>query len=212
MKSAYLLFDFDGTIADSINPLFDLLNSMAPDFGVHTVSWDEFDHMRDLNYIQIFKMLKIPLFHLPKAIKMVLEGYQQIIQHLQPCTGILELLSELQAREIPHSLLSSNSKKNLQAFLQKHQIQSFEWVEGTEGIMAKNRHLSKMIRKHGLQNYDLYYIGDEIRDIQTAKSNRIKSIAVSWGLHSHQHLQKSKPDYLVDAPSEILDIIERPKR
>ncbi len=212
MKAPYLLFDFDGTIADSITPLFHMLNKMAPEIGVRPVSWEEFDRLRDLTPRQILKELKIPLFKMPKLVRMVLEEYRHIISHLQPCEGILELLSELKQRQISHALLSSNDDQNLAAFLTQYQIDSFAWVEGTEGVLNKSSYLKKQIRKHKLQQYDLYYIGDEIRDIEAARSNKIKSVAVSWGLHSHRHLQKQQPDYLVDKPSEILNIMKQPHK
>ena len=212
MKAPYLLFDFDGTIADSITPLFHMLNKMAPEIGVRPVSWEEFDRLRDLTPRQILKELKIPLFKMPRLVRMVLEEYRHIISHLQPCEGILELLSELKQRRISHALLSSNDDQNLAAFLTQYQIDSFAWVEGTEGVLNKSSYLKTQIRKHKLAQYDLYYIGDEIRDIEAARSNKIKSIAVSWGLHSHQHLQKQQPDYLVDKPSEILNIMKQPHK
>ena len=212
MKAPYLLFDFDGTIADSITPLFHMLNKMAPEIGVRPVSWEEFDRLRDLTPRQILKELKIPLFKMPRLVRMVLEEYRHIISHLQPCEGILELLSELKQRRISHALLSSNDDQNLAAFLTQYQIDSFAWVEGTEGVLNKSSYLKKQIRKHKLQQYDLYYIGDEIRDIEAARSNKIKSIAVSGGLHSHRHLQKQQPDYLVDKPSEILNIMKQPHK
>jgi phosphoglycolate phosphatase len=212
MKAPYLLFDFDGTIADSITPLFHMLNKMAPEIGVRPVSWEESDRLRDLTPRQILKELKIPLFKMPRLVRMVLEEYRHIISHLQPCEGILELLSELKQRQISHALLSSNDDQNLAAFLTQYQIDSFAWVEGTEGVLNKSSYLKKQIRKHKLQQYDLYYIGDEIRDIEAARSNKIKSIAVSWGLHSHRHLQKQQPDYLVDKPSEILNIMKQPHK
>jgi len=212
MKAPYLLFDFDGTIGDSITPLFHMLNKMAPEIGVRPVSWEEFDRLRDLTPRQILKELKIPLFKMPRLVRMVLEEYRHIISHLQPCEGILELLSELKQRQISHALLSSNDDQNLAAFLTQYQIDSFAWVEGTEGVLNKSSYLKKQIRKHKLQQYDLYYIGDEIRDIEAARSNKIKSIAVSWGLHSHRHLQKQQPDYLVDKPSEILNIMKQPHK
>lgn len=210
MKVPYLLFDFDGTIADSIHPLFKMLNRMAPDLNVKPVTWEEFNRLRDRSPRQILKELKIPLFKMPKLIRQVLDEYRDIISHLQPCEGILELLSELKQQHIPHALLSSNNDHNLTAFLAKYQINSFAWVEGTQGVLNKNRFLRKQIRKHNLEQYDLYYIGDEIRDIEAAKHNKIKSIAVSWGLHSHDHLKMHQPDYLLDKPIEILDIVKRP--
>ena len=47
-------------IADSIHPLFEMLNRMAPSLNIGPVTWEEFDRLRDLSPRQILKELKIP--------------------------------------------------------------------------------------------------------------------------------------------------------
>lgn len=51
-----------------------------------------------------------------------------------------------------------------------------------------------------------YYVADEVRDIDAAKSSGINSIAVSWGFNSEDVLKKEKPDYLISNPQELITI------
>jgi phosphoglycolate phosphatase-like HAD superfamily hydrolase len=50
-------------------------------------------------------------------------------------------------------------------------------------------------------------VGDETRDIEAAKKSHIKVIAVSWGFNSRQVLEKYSPDFLIDYPGELIDVI-----
>ena len=52
-----------------------------------------------------------------------------------------------------------------------------------------------------------YYIGDETRDIEAAKKNHIKSIAVTWGYNSETALEKYDPSYIAKTPKDLLTIL-----
>lgn len=203
----YLLFDFDGTIADSIHPLYELMNRLAPRFGREPISLDEFDLLRDMNAAQIIRHLQIPITRVATTIPLVLSEYRNIVHTLQPCLGIPELLKELTARNISYALLSSNSRDNVSKFLLRNNLCGFDWVEGTDGILAKHKKLRRQIRRHRLHKNLLYYIGDESRDVEAARRCGVKSIAVTWGFHTRQHLVSARPDWLVSQPREILDIV-----
>lgn len=203
----YLLFDFDGTIADSVKPLFNLLNRLAPRFGKEPVSWQEFEKIKEMELAKIAKYLKIPKLKIFMAMPTVLKEYRSIINELQLFPGIRVLLEKLSDSGVPYALLSSNRDENLTDFLQKHELHGFEWVEGTDGVLAKQRSLQRLIHRHKLNKDSLYYIGDEMRDIEAARACQIKVISVSWGLHSRELLSTAKPDFLVDEPSEIFEII-----
>jgi phosphoglycolate phosphatase len=54
---------------------------------------------------------------------------------------------------------------------------------------------------------ELFYIGDTLGDIHEAHEARVKSIAVTWGYHSRKELEKIKPDYIVDRPKALLNVL-----
>ena len=53
----------------------------------------------------------------------------------------------------------------------------------------------------------MIYIGDETRDIEAAHDAKIKIIAVTWGLNSRQILTKYKPEWLVNAPDDVITVL-----
>lgn len=205
----YFLFDFDGTIADSIHPLFELLNKLAPKLGYPTVSIEEFDVLRNLSIGGILRKLQIPFYKVARYIPMLLSEYRHIVHDLEPCVGMPKLLDDLVADGFKYSILSSNSFENVHLFLQKHGISGYDWVEGTGGILNKHARIGHQIRKHKLDKSQVIYVGDESRDIQAARKCRIKVISVTWGFHTAGHLTEHQPDWLVSEPVQILEIASR---
>lgn len=53
------------------------------------------------------------------------------------------------------------------------------------------------------------YVGDETRDIDSAKKAGVKGIAVSWGFNSKKVLAKHHPDALIEHPQELIDILKK---
>jgi phosphoglycolate phosphatase-like HAD superfamily hydrolase len=56
---------------------------------------------------------------------------------------------------------------------------------------------------------EILFVGDSIFDVETAKAAGMNSVAVSWGFSSKTDLSVYKPDYIVDNPLEILDILKK---
>lgn len=65
-----------------------------------------------------------------------------------------------------------------------------------------------LLRKYGIRPEETIYVGDETRDIEAARKTNIEIIAVSWGYNSKQLLEKQKPDFLIDKPRQLVDILE----
>ncbi len=203
----YLLFDFDGTIANSLEPLYQMLNRLAPQYGYATVNREQFDLLRNWPWRKALKQVKLPLHKMVRAIPIVLAEYRKIILELDPCPGVPEMLESLSGLGIPMALLSSNDTENVQAFLEHHHLHYFEWAEGTGGILKKHSKIARQIRRHKLNRKEVIYIGDESRDIIAARRCGIKVICVGWGFHTVEHLCSYDPDYLVKEPEDIVGIM-----
>ena len=64
-----------------------------------------------------------------------------------------------------------------------------------------------MLSKYELEPQDAIYIGDEVRDIKSAKKAGIPIAAVTFGFNSKEALEKESPDYLCDTPAELVKIL-----
>ncbi len=205
----FLLFDFDGTIADSLQLGLKIANNLAPQFGYPPFTENDIQHFRSLTWHKIAREMQIPFYKIPKIVTIAFKEYKRLISELEPCAGIVEMIKELALKEIPMALLSSNTVENVHLFLTNHKIDTFLWIEGTSGILNKAKDIKKRLKKHKISTNEVIYIGDEIRDIEAAHNCGLKVIAVTWGFHTAEFLASYKPDYLVNEPKEIVEIVNR---
>jgi phosphoglycolate phosphatase len=59
--------------------------------------------------------------------------------------------------------------------------------------------------EYSLASDECVYVGDETRDVEAARKAGMRSAAVTWGFNSRELLEKSRPDFLIDRPGELLE-------
>jgi phosphoglycolate phosphatase len=208
VTKATVIFDFDGTIADSFEYYFATLNILASKFGFRMIDTSEIDHFKNLNSHQIIDMLKIPRFRLPFIVWEARKLLRNSIGNILPIHGMKDVLSELRNKDILLGVITSNSVKNVKEFLEYYHLAHFDFIFSSLRIWEKSRTLKKVIYHNKLNHDHVFYIGDETRDIEASKDAGIKSVAVTWGYNSENILKSYTPDFLISNPHQILDIID----
>lgn len=206
---AYLLFDFDGTIADSLGLGVEIFNNLAPKYHLKPFTAEDLRILRSLPTHKALKHMRIPLYKLPLLIPVFMHEYRHIISHLKAFEGMKECLLSLKESGYGLALLSSNSQENVRYFLDQHEMNYFEWVEGGSGLFKKQVTIEKQIKKHGLDRQSLIYVGDETRDIVAAHKCRIKIISVTWGFQTEEILKTYNPDFIVRSAADITEIVNK---
>ncbi|PKN77740.1 MAG: carotenoid oxygenase [Candidatus Cloacimonetes bacterium HGW-Cloacimonetes-1] len=204
----YILFDFDGTIADSLTLGLELINRLAPIYHIHPITDEDIQAVRSMPTGKAIRYLKIPYYKLPILIPVFLNEYKHIIHNMKPFPRIHEVIQDLKDLGIPMALLTSNSKENVHVFLDQHDMNYFEWIEGGSGIFKKQVTIMHQIKKHNLQKENIIYVGDETRDIVAAKKCGIKIISVAWGFQDKSILSQYNPDMIAETPQDLYDIIK----
>jgi phosphoglycolate phosphatase len=69
--------------------------------------------------------------------------------------------------------------------------------------------MSIVIKQRQIKPETVIYVGDETRDIEAAKKANVQVIAVSWGFNSPEALARENPNFLIDHPWELLEVINR---
>jgi phosphoglycolate phosphatase len=200
------IFDFDGTLADSMNHIVPLYNSVADQFGVPRVTPDDIPKLRRMGPREAMAAYGIPLWKLPRIVHAVRTLLRERIDRLEPFGGIGETLAGLKHTGTRCLILSSNSRDNVEAFLQRHRLEFFERLACGSSLFGKGARLRKVLAQASLLAFNVAYVGDEVRDIEAARSVGIQSIAVSWGYADRETLQRAGPDYLIDRPEQLLKL------
>ena len=204
-----VIFDFDGTIADTYQAIVDITNSLASEFGYKSLTPEEVSFLKNLSSREIIKQSEISLFKLPFLLKRVQKELGNQIEELSPISGIRQVIRELKNQGYILGIVTSNIQHNVIAFLQKNQLDNyFDFIHSGTSIFGKHRIINKVIKQYRLSPQEVIYVGDETRDIRSARKSTVGVIAVGWGFNSVQVLQEHNPDYLIVKPQKLLEVIK----
>ena len=204
-----LVFDFDGTIADTLGETRLIFNRIAPDYGIREVAEHELDHLRHLSLKELLDHLKIPKRRVPALISRGTGMMRGNITRLQLIAGMKEVLFELRKHVRSFGILTSNATANVDLFLNAHGLrEQFDFISSTSKLTGKSKHLKAICKTFSLRPCELLYIGDELRDVKASQKAGIPIAAVTWGFNSRQSLAASKPDYLFDQPVDFLRLLD----
>ncbi|WP_204103851.1 MULTISPECIES: HAD hydrolase-like protein [Spirulina sp. CCY15215] len=208
MTIELVIFDFDGTIADTHSTFVEIINQLSEEFGYKPVTDAEVAQMRGLSSREIVQRSEISIFKIPFLLRRAKEELNQKIANILPISGIEISLNALIAQEIKLGILTSNIEKNVSAFLKENNLENiFEFIYSGNTIFGKDRILRKLLQEYNIDPNLVVYVGDETRDINAAKKSGVKAIAVTWGFNSQEILQQHQPDLLVDCPQSLAKAI-----
>jgi phosphoglycolate phosphatase len=192
-----VLFDFDGTIANTFDALVAILNKHKDKYGYRTITPALVKKLRDKSLGEVVKLAgvsKWKLFFIARRSKKELNSQLETVPLVE---GIAELFRKLR-KKYCIGIMTSNSKKNVFKFLTLHGLKADE-IYGGVSLFSKAGKLRKL--------NPLVYVGDEARDVEACHKSGTPMIAVTWGFNSEKALGNA--DYVVRKPSDIVKILDK---
>jgi phosphoglycolate phosphatase len=200
-----MLFDFDGTIANTLAASVSIYNEIAQRDGF--VPIEDLEAARRISLREFFKRSHIPLRKLPRMTREFITRQRAALPNVELFEGYRAVLPELN-RRCRLGIVSSNAKENIEFFLKSQGVgEYFEWIIGVQRIVGKGRAISRLLRRLKVAPARCVYVGDELRDIEAARKARTASVAVPWGFQSIALLEKANPTHIVVHPSQLLELV-----
>jgi phosphoglycolate phosphatase len=203
-----ILFDFDGTIADTLNTVIVAYNSIASKYDLETINSEQKEFLRNFGARELIKKYKVSpwkLFFLTRTMRLLLKSQ---VENIAFFPGMDELFKELQQKGIVIGIVTSNSKEKVEACLKRWNITAVDFIHSERNIFSKAKAFRHVLKQYQIKKDEVMYIGDEVRDIEATKEVGIPIIAVTWGFNSEERLAESHPKYLAYKPSDILTILK----
>lgn len=207
----------DGTLVDTVEDLFDSVNEMLAHYKFP---------LRTLDEVRIFvgngarKLMERSLPAEKSADKNfvdeVLEYYngcyaRHLTNKTKPYDGIMNFLSELQAKKIPLGICTN--KQDFAAKIIAEKILSpieFGKIFGDEPGKPRKPDPTRALeisKSFGVQPEEVAYFGDTAVDMNTAKNAGFFPVGVTWGFRPESELVESGAKIIVRHPREILNLI-----
>ncbi len=211
MSFKLVVWDFDGTLADSLPTAVGIFNRLAPEMGCKPV--EDLSAARAMSTRQFLRQHGISLWRLPRLVRKYQAAAAEEADRMKLVAGLPEVLAALASAGIRLGVLSSNREDNIRRCLRANGVeQHFAFVVGYPRLFGKGKALKRIIRAERLERADVLYIGDEERDIEAAKKAGVKIAAVAWGFHTAELLWSCAPDYVVSEASEVMGVVEENAR
>ncbi|NLE01810.1 MAG: HAD hydrolase-like protein [Fibrobacter sp.] len=207
MRYKLVIFDFDGTLADTFPAVFRIANKIAEKHHFRQIGVEERERLRNYSADRIFKDLGVPKWRLPMLASEIRSALGKEIDSIHLFEGIIGMLKELALEGLILAVASSNSKKNIQKVLGSEISRLFNCFECGVNLTGKSSRISKILRHTKVKREDAILIGDEIRDGDAAKEIGVAFGAVSWGFTHKEALLACNPEYLFEKPEDIVSML-----
>ena len=204
MRFKLIIFDFDGTLADSLGWFISISDRLADEFGFDRIDKNEVATLRRHDAATLLRLHHVPLWKLPFIAARFRKVMAEQIQMISLFPGIADLLEQLAQAGSTLAVVTSNARANVRRVLGRKGMGLLADCEGGVSIFGKRVKLRKVLRRVGIHPAQAIFIGDEIRDIEAARDAGIASGAVTWGFTDMDALRAHSPDMLFGSVGEML--------
>jgi len=215
-KIKAILFDWDGVILDSLPACFKIYKEyeklLNVDFGIKDKEKDQFE----VNWVKHFVRAKVDAGsgQLAEKLKKTYTEMTHSMINSNTISIFPEIRNTIKAlhEKFKLGIVSNSYTELIKNKLKKEGLLDyFDFIIDVEHSRPKPdpTMLIAAVKKMDVDPKETIYIGDMDGDIETAKNAGVKSIAVTYGYHSHKRLMPKNPDEIADSPKEILDAVER---
>ncbi|CAH1851700.1 HAD family hydrolase [Convivina intestini] len=209
------LFDFDGTLADSEEAAQLATKAAFQKVGLAAPTTDQINYYMGIPIEVSFKAMAGEHRFTATEFEVLLNAFRQYYRefeskHITLFDGMQSTLAQLVAEGKQLFVVSSKRSDSLMRNLQSLGIdQYFQDVLGSDMVTAFKPApdgVLAILDKWHLNPAESIMIGDAIFDLQMGKAAKVHTCGVTWGAHDVASLKAEKPDYLIQATTDLLKI------
>ena len=211
-----LIFDLDGTVADTIYAINEGINLMLEELGYSPIGYDDvlsFVNFGARGYVEGALPTDAPHDdeYIDRALEIYNQKYALTYMHTDKCyDGIPEALE----RRAPHFRMGMLSNKQDEFVLklvdQLFRPELFEIAHGVrDGIPPKPDTAApfEFAEYFGLEPDEIAFVGDSDIDVLTALNAGMVAVDVAWGYRDEETLCRVGAQYIAHTPDELVEIL-----
>lgn len=207
MKYRLVIFDFDGTLANSFPWFVSVVNQVADRYRFRRVAAHEVETLRGYDARSLMRHLGVSWWKMPLIARHVRKLMAQNIDQITLFDGVSDLLKRLHADGVTLAVVSSNSKSNVLKVLGPENAALISHFACGVSLFGKQAKFREILEKTGISPQETLCIGDETRDILAAKRENLAFGAVTWGFATVEALSAHGPTQLFSRVDGILEAV-----
>lgn len=205
------MFDIDGTLLDTLQPLVRGLADTYEHFGVERPSDEAI--LATLGtplrvQLTMFGLGEVDPDSLRQRIDYAIDRFEEHAHLEKEIAPALEAFRLVHESGIPICLVTSKSAKELELLLTR--FPAGKWADATvcsSDVTHPKPHgesVELACRRLGVRPEEAVLVGDSVFDIQCARNGGAASLAVSYGASPEPALAAERPDLLLSSPEALL--------
>lgn len=214
MKSCSLIiFDWDGTLVDSISRIVSSLQYASLEGLGKAVSAQQARDVIGLGLVEAISRLHPgqPTHTLVPVIEAYKHHYLHLNQTEAPLfNGVLKMLQELHDRQFILAIATGKSHRGLQHAFEEHPVADF-----FSAVRCASHYPSKpdpemlldILRTFNTPAEQALMIGDSIHDLEMAKNAGVDAIGVTHGVHNETTLMQHQPLYCLNDVTKLCSLV-----
>jgi len=200
------IFDFDGTLANSVPWFANVVNQLADQYGFKRVREEDHETLRGYDPRRLLDVLGVPVWKIPLIVYHLRSMMARDIDQISLFEGIDGVLDTLHQAGVMVAVVSSNSYENVRRTLGPDNTALMEAFSCGVSIFGKASKLRGVLAACGVPRRRAIYIGDEVRDMEAARAAQVAAGAVGWGYNTLEALKACAPNEVF---ATVHDIVER---
>jgi len=201
-RYTHLLFDFDGTLADSFPFFRAVFNQLAARHRFKALTPQDIEHLRHLDARQVMRHVGLPMWRLPFVAAHFRKLMATSTHDIRLFDAVDESLQTLRAAGLQLAVVTSNAPATVQRLLGAERSRWIERVDGGSSIFGKQSRIRRVMQQMGATPARTLYVGDQVSDLESARRAGVAFGAVAWGYapiaaftpHAPEHVFLDMPD------------------
>jgi len=198
-----IIFDLDGTLANSAAWFRSNLNRVARRHGFRQIDDAELETLRGRSSKAILAHLEIPPWKMPFIARSMRRIVASDIDQIKLFEGVDALLAHLARNGVLIAIATSNAEVNARRILGESNAKLVSHFACGASFFGKASIFRSVVKQLGADPSRSLAVGDEARDIEAARKAGIAVGAVSWGYATAELLQSQHPDHLFLSMADI---------
>jgi phosphoglycolate phosphatase len=198
-----VIFDCDGTLADSFPWFRAVINDVADHFGFPHLDDAKIEALRSAGAREILQQLGVPRWKVPLIARHMRQMKTRDAHRIALFPGVPAILRRLKQNGVTLAVVSSDSEGNVRHTLGPMNAGLIDHFACGAPVFGKPGLMRRVLRRSGSQPGEVLAIGDEIRDAEAARSVGIAFGAVSWGYTRPAALAAHAPAIMFATIDEI---------
>lgn len=205
-----VIFDLDGTLADTLLDLTSSLNHALESLGYSAIEPPTVRRMVGDGLPTLIE--RAARTRDPEAVSEMVSRFtehhgEHYLDHTALYPGTADLLAELRGRGCPMAVLSNKphhfTMRVCDALLTGWPFVAIEGASDRTPRKPDPQGAQAILARMDRSPQDTFMVGDTIADIETARRTGMKSIAVTWGFRDADELAAAGADFVADRPEQI---------